>query len=424
MNEIIIPDFALIVLGGVSGAGKSTFAARWFAGTEIVSSDRCRALVSDNQDDQSVTADAFALAREIVERRLKHRRLTVVDATNSSPAERKPWIEIARRHHAARVAIVLDPGLELCIARNAARPERGIPAEVPAQMARALERSRHALPLEGFAQVTVLSSVAEIEAARVVRRPLPVDRRQDTGPFDIVGDVHGCRVELERLLDRLGYVVTMDADGRPHVTHPAGRKLVFTGDLGDRGPDTPGVVRLVMAMAADGIALSVQGNHDEKLARWLAGRKVKMAPGIQASVDQYARETPEARDAARTFLEGLPSHLWLDGGRLAVAHAGLTAGMVGRESPVISAFARFGATDGTRDADGLPVRLDWMSGYDGEAVVVFGHTPMAQPQWIGRTLCIDTGCVFGGALTALRWPERELVSVPAGHTYMIPVRPL
>lgn len=427
MVEINIPDFALVVLIGASGAGKSTFAARWFAPTEIVSSDRCRAMISDDQDDQTVSADAFAIARHLVDKRLKHRRLTVVDATNTTPAERQPWIEIARRWHAMPVAILLDPGLDLCIARNAARPERGIGPDVPRRMAAALQRTRHKLPQEGFRQHHALESVAAIDAAALRRRPLPVDRRGDRGPFDIVGDVHGCLEELEQLLARLGYAVAWSdgPDGRRAVvTPPAGRTLVFAGDLVDRGPDSPGVIRLAMAMAESGCGLAVQGNHDDKLARWLEGRAVNAGPGLQASIDQLAGEDAAFRDKARAFLAGLPSHLWLDGGHLAVAHAGLKESMLGRDTPGVTGFARFGETTGGTDAHGLPVRGDWMNGYGGAATVVFGHTPLAEPRRIGRTLCIDTGCVFGGRLTALRWPEQELVSVPAMRVHMPPVRPL
>ncbi len=126
-----IPDFALVVLIGATGSGKSTFASRWFAFNEIVSSDRCRGMVIDAENDQSVSADAFDLVRFIAEKRLKNRRLAVIDATNVRAADRKPWIEIARRWHALPVAIVLDPGLDVCVARNKERPDRDFGAAVP-----------------------------------------------------------------------------------------------------------------------------------------------------------------------------------------------------------------------------------------------------------------------------------------------------
>jgi protein phosphatase len=422
-SRLDIPDFSLVVLIGATGAGKSTFASRWFAPTEVVSSDHCRSLVADDPNDQSVSADAFELVRAIAEKRLKHRRLTVIDATNVRAADRKPWVALARQWHALPVAIVLDPGLDVCIARNKARPDRDFGPKVPQRMIQEIRKGFGGLQREGFRQVWRLASADAIEAAQVERRPLWTDRRDDHGPFDIIGDVHGCAHELEALLDRLGYRLAWQ-DGTVAITPPEGRKVVFVGDLVDRGPRTPDVLRIAMAAAASGHGYVVQGNHDHKLARWLAGRDVKVAHGLQQSIDQLAAEPEAFRASVKSFLAGLRSHYWLDGGRLAVAHAGLKEDMIGRSSAAVHEFALYGEATGETDEDGLPVRRDWARSYRGATAVVYGHTPILEPQWVNNTFCVDTGCIFGGTLSALRWPEKERVSVPAAGAYVQPSRPL
>jgi diadenosine tetraphosphatase ApaH/serine/threonine PP2A family protein phosphatase len=247
--------------------------------------------------------------------------------------------------------------------------------------------------------------------------PPPFDRRWDHGPFDVVGDVHGCLEELRRLLHELGWRL---GGGPP--THPAGRRAVFVGDLVDRGPEIPGVLRLAMEMVAEGTALCVLGNHDRKLARALEGRGVRVAHGLEHSLAQLAAD-PGLRSATAAFLRSLPHHLLLAGGELVVAHAGLREDLFGADTPGARDFALYGDTTGERDEYGLPVRLDWARHYRGRALVVYGHTPVVEPRWLNGTVNLDTGCVFGGRLTALRWPERETVSVPAARVYYRPAKP-
>jgi protein phosphatase len=422
-----IPDFALVVLIGASGSGKSTFAARHFAPTEIISSDRARGWVSDDETDQSVSADAFELVRVVAEKRLKHRRLTLIDATNVRPADRKGWIEIARRWHALPVAIVIDPGISVCVERNKGRADRPFGANVIQRMSSEIRRGLRGLQREGFRQVWTLSSEADVDAAVVERKPLWTDKRGDVGPFDIIGDVHGCASELEELLTALGYIVAWGetlGERSVVVTPPAGRKAVFLGDLVDRGPNAPDCLRIAMSMVAAGTGYCIQGNHERKFGRWLAGRKVTIAHGLQQTIDQYELADRGFKETVQPFVDDLRSHLWLDGGRLAVAHAGLKAEMIGRGSGAVREFALYGETTGEIDEFGLPVRADWAANYRGETTVVYGHTPVPEAQWVNNTLCIDTGCVFGGKLTALRWPERELVEAPAHQVWCEPMRPL
>jgi protein phosphatase len=421
MTVIKIPDLSLVVLVGVSGSGKSTFAARHFKGTEVISSDFCRGLVSDDENDQSATGDAFEVMHFIAGKRLAAGRLTVADATSVQPGARQPLVELARKHHVLAVAIVLDVPEATCAARNAARPDRTFGNHVLRQQQAQLRRGLRGLRREGFHRVYVLGGEAEVEGAVVEREPLWNDRRTDHGPFDIFGDVHGCFGELAALLTDLGYAV--DADGGS-ARHPDGRKAVFVGDLVDRGPATPAVLRLVMGMTDEGSGLSVAGNHEAKLLRALRGRDVTTSHGLAESLAQLAAEPPEFSRQAAAFLDGLLGHVVLDEGRLVVAHAGLPAAMHGRASAAVRAFALYGDTTGETDEFGLPVRYPWAEDYRGRAMVVYGHTPVPDPQWVNGTICLDTGCVFGGRLTAMRYPERELVSVPARDVYYQPARPL
>jgi protein phosphatase len=419
--RVEVPEVSLVVLIGVSGSGKSTWAASRFLPTEVVSSDFCRGLVADDQNDQSATEAAFAVLHFIVAKRLEAQRLTVVDATNVQAHARRELVALAKRHHTLSVAVVLDVPEATCAERNALRPDRDFGAHVLRNQRRDLRRSLKHLRREGFHRVHVLDGVDEIDAAVVERQRLWNDRRDDHGPFDIVGDVHGCHDELVALLGKLGYEVAPDGGG---ARHPDGRRAFFVGDLVDRGPATPAVLRLVMGMVGAGDALCVPGNHENKLLRALNGRNVTPSHGLAQSLEQLAAEPPEFRECVRLFIDGLVSHYVLDGGRLAVAHAGLRADMVGRASAVVRSFALYGDTTGESDEYGLPVRYPWAEDYRGDATIVYGHTPVPDAVWLNRTICVDTGCVFGGQLTALRWPERELVQVPAARVYWEPARPL
>jgi protein phosphatase len=213
------------------------------------------------------------------------------------------------------------------------------------------------------------------------------------------------------------------ADGST-ATPPPGRRALFLGDLVDRGPAIPAVLRLVMGMVADGTALCIPGNHEVKLLRALNGKNVTKTHGLAQSLEQLAAEPPEFSQEVAKFIDALVGHYVLDEGRLVVAHAGLPEKLQGRASGQVRAVALYGDTSGETDDYGLPVRYPWAEEYRGQAMVVYGHTPVPEAVWVNKTICIDTGCVFGGRLTALRYPERELVSVPAHEVYYEPVRPL
>ncbi|MFG2970588.1 polynucleotide kinase-phosphatase [Streptomyces sp. NPDC048288] len=411
-----VTDLSLVVLVGASGSGKSTFARRHFKPTEVISSDFCRGLVSDDENDQSATKDAFDVLHYIAGKRLAAGRRTVVDATSVQQESRKQLVDLARTYDVLPVAIVLDVPEEVCAERNAARTDRAdMPRRVIQRHIRELRRSVRHLEREGFRKVHILRGVEEIESATVVTEKRFNDLTHLTGPFDIVGDIHGCASELESLLVRLGY-----ADG----VHPDGRTAVFVGDLVDRGPDSPGVLRRVMSMVGSGNALCVPGNHENKYGRYLKGRKVQHTHGLAETIEQMEGESEEFTKRVGEFIDGLVSHYVLDGGKLVVCHAGLPEKYHGRTSGRVRSHALYGDTTGETDEFGLPVRYPWAEDYRGRAAVVYGHTPVPEASWLNNTICLDTGAVFGGKLTALRWPERELVDVPAERVWYEPARPL
>jgi polynucleotide kinase-phosphatase len=380
MAELRIPDESLVALVGISGSGKSTFARAHFRPTQVLSSDIFRGLVSDNETDQAATDAAFDALYYVAGKRLEAGLVTVVDATNVREQSRAVLVRLAREHHVLPAAIVLDLPEALCAARNAQREDRDVGPHVLRRQSAELGRSLGSLAREGFRRVHVLRSFEEIANARIVIEPLPGDRRGKTGPFDVIGDVHGCRAELEELLTTLGYRADRDELGRAAgASHPDGRRAVFLGDLVDRGPDIPGVLRLVMGMVHGGNALAVCGNHEQKLVRALSGRNVRVTHGLAESLAQLANQPAEFRDRVHEFCDALVSHYVLDGGRLVVAHAGLPQRFHGRESAAVRGFALYGDTTGETDEFGMPVRYPWANDYRGTATVLYGHTPVLEP---------------------------------------------
>ncbi len=356
----------------------------------------------------------------IAAKRLSRRLLTVIDATNVQSAARKSVIELAREYHALPVAVVFDLPEGALQERNRHRTDRDLGPHVIRNQREQLRRSIRGLEREGFRRVYILRSEQEIEAASIERTPLWTDRRSESGPFDIIGDVHGCADELEELLTMLGYrSEQIDTDRSLQFDrlyrHPEGRRALFVGDLVDRGPRSLDTLDLVRSMVAAGTGICVPGNHDVRLGRYLQGKSVKVQHGLEQTIAELETLPPEQvrdyRAGAAKFIDSLVSHYVFDNGGLVVAHAGMKQNMQGRASARVRDFALFGETTGETDEFGLPVRYDWAQEYRGEARVVYGHTPVPEAQWINRTINIDTGCVFGGALTALRYPELRKRSV-------------
>ncbi len=426
--ELNIPELSLVLLIGPSGAGKSTFARKFFGPHEVVSSDECRAMVSNDENNLDATGDAFDLLHYIIAKRLKNGHLTVVDATNVQPEARQSLLRLAREYHALPVAIVLDLSERVCGDRNAARPDRNFGRHVIHQQKQQLRRSLKRLKREGFRRIYVLKTPEEVEGIQgIIREKLYSNKKDIQGPFDIIGDIHGCLEETTQLLRALGYQVKRVVDDGTNfgwqVSHAENRQVVFLGDLVDRGPDAPGVLKLVMGMVRSGTGWCVPGNHDMKLHRKLNGKDVAVRQGLAQTLAQLEAEPPGFLAAVKEFLYSLVSHYVFDGGKLVVAHAGLKEEMQGRGSGAVRSFCLYGETTGETDEFGLPVRYNWASEYRGRAKVVYGHTPVPQAEWLNKTINIDTGCVFGGKLTALRYPEETLVSVPASKVHCPPIKP-
>ncbi len=377
-ERLDLPALCLVVLLGVQDDLRAEFAERHFSAAEV-----------------QTTLEGAAL-------RLDLGLLTVLNAPHLRPADRAEAVQLARDHDVQVVALVLDPELH--------GPEH---AQMTLLRGGLGGHDSPGLHAEGFRRVYRFPR--PLEDVQFRRVPLPPDRRELPGPFDLIGDVHGCLPELLELLALLGYSVAEDLS----VTPPAGRTLVFLGDLTDRGPDSPGVLHLAMGMVAAGTALCVQGNHDAKLLRALEGHAVQITHGLEVTLEQFGRQPPGFAETVKAFLAGLPSHLLLDSGNLVAAHAGLPAHLQGRDGRRVWAFALYGDVDrsGPPSSDGLPNRRDWAAGYHGPALVAYGHTPVRWPRWKNRTVNLDTGCVFGGQLSALRYPELETLSVAARAVY-------
>ena len=421
MNKftIEIPEFCLVAMVGATSSGKSSFAKKYFKPTEVLSSDFFRGMVSDDENDQSVSGDAFDLLYYAANKRLSNMKLTVIDATNIQQSARKRILELAKEQNVHAAAIVLNLPESLLQERNKARPDRNFPERVIRQHCREVQRCIRDLKREGFRFVYVINSPEAADNAEIIRTKLWNDKKDDHGPFDIIGDIHGCCDELGLLLERLGY---KKQDGV--YSHPDGRKAAFLGDFCDRGPRNADALRLVMDMVKAGNAIAVPGNHDVRLLKYLRGKNVALTHGIDRTIAELEKKGDSFKAEVADFIDGLISHYVLDDGKLVIVHAGLKEEYIGRGSARVREFCLYGETTGETDSYGLPVRLDWTSDYRGRATVVYGHVAGRKARMLNNTCCIDTGCVFGGKLTAYRYPERELVSVDAKERYYEPIKPL
>lgn len=230
--------------------------------------------------------------------------------------------------------------------------------------------------------------------------------------YDIIGDIHGCYNELLLLIEQLGY-----EEENGIYTHPDHRKLVFLGDLTDRGPESIRVLQLVTKLVNLKQALYVPGNHCDKLYRLFLGRNVQITHGLETTVEELSKIPKAKRERIKQafihLYEQAPYYLVLDEGRLIVAHAGITQDLIGKNNKRVKTFCLYGDITGEKDETGYPVRRDWAKKYTGESWIVYGHTPVREPRIVNRTINIDTGCVFGGHLTALRYPEMSFEMIPS-----------
>jgi protein phosphatase len=406
---------SLIVLIGPASMGKTTWARQHFEPTQVVSADACRAMIADDENDQEATRDALRLFHRIIGERLKRGLPTVADSAALSVNAREELLRDAAVYHRPVIAVVFAMPPDVQQAWNVQRSHRAPPA-VLAEHRQLLQHTLHVLCNEGFQQIIVLRTPEEMN--RLIVRVGAFSPEQDQGPFDIIGDVHGCYAELCTLLGKLGY--TQQGVG---WSHPDKRRVVFVGDLADRGPQNVAVWRLVVTMAEQGNALLVIGNHDNKLMRWLMGRPVRVGKGLLSTITEIeALPEPEQSDfRARllALLRATPGYLLLDSERLVVTHAGIRDDMIGHWDRHIASFCMYGDVAGY-DQDGYPQRRNWASERivrQPAPLIVYGHVVVDEPGFINNTVDVDTGCCFGGRMTALRYPERAFMHVPAQHVY-------
>lgn len=235
--------------------------------------------------------------------------------------------------------------------------------------------------------------------------------------IDIIGDVHGCFHELSELTSLLGY------DWQSGIPiHPRKRKLAFVGDLTDRGPKSLKVIETVYELIQNDLAYYVPGNHCNKLYRYFLGNKVQVKHGLETTVAEYkALDKKKQQKVRRSFMqlyENAPLYHILDQNNLIIAHAGISEELIGKQNSRVKTFVFYGDITGEKHDDGSPVRKDWALDYHGKPLIVYGHTPVKEVRKVGNTYNIDTGAVFGGNLSALRYPELDTVSVPSTMPYV------
>lgn len=411
-TTLTLPPLALVILCGGSGSGKSTWARKHFASSQIVASDNCREAILDDAANQSANDDVFALFHQLIEFRLKHRRFTVADSTALKPKARAGLLALAQKWKVPTIVIAFDVPLDEAKRRDARRERRNVGERVVERHRQQFEQALVELKKEKSLTALHVLTPEQMDLVAVERLKAPTDGMQ----FDVIGDVHGCLEELHELFAKLGYET--GEDGLPR--HPEGRMPVFVGDLADRGPDSPGALRLCVDLVAAQAGLFVPGNHDAKLFRMLHGNNVKKTHGLDLT-DEQLNALPEAeRERLITdilaFLEPQPVYLILDSARLVVAHAGIKEEHIGRYDDTVVRFTRFGDVAGFEE-NGMPIRRDWAQEYSGSALIAYGHTPQTEIKFVNNTVNLDGGCVFGGFLAAMRYPEREIVTVPARQVY-------
>ncbi|MCW5590344.1 MAG: metallophosphoesterase [Legionellales bacterium] len=405
-NDYSIPETALILLIGSSGSGKSYFANQYFQPDEIC----CPSSVD------------MAKLHHHVAQRLKAHQLTVIDAPNLQPEQRLEFIKLAKSYHMLTVGIIFNLDPETCVRQKQGKTDALLVKTIYSQHEQLQTQLPHIQQHEKFHQTLLWKMPEEFSQINFSRSPLPCNLIHETGPFDIIGDLHGCYDELVLLLQRLGYEIQLH--GRQKIIHPQQRKLVFLGDLCDRGPNSLGVLRLVMDIVNQQQGYCVLGNHDKKLNRYLHGADVALTYGFETTRDELQQASESFRLEAKHFLNDCFYHYVFDEGKLAVAHAGLQEEFIGRCSGEMANFCLFGPKSSEVDQYGLHIRYPWAKDYRGDTKIIYGHTPVAEAKWVNNTINLDTGCVFGGKLTALRYPECELVSVPASKQYYESLKPI
>jgi polynucleotide kinase-phosphatase len=440
--EVVLPYAGIVLLVGPSNSGKSTLLKRLLANeqllsSEVVSSDDFRVLVSDiefidwkqrptDEADalydqyQKISEEAFALMDSLVETRCKLNKLTIVDATHLHPDDRKRYISIARNNHVPIVAIILDVDQDILLERDELRDNPRGKRRIKQQY-QVFKREKRFIKKEGYHATYFVQNTDEIELKRHHKNPIEID--VDKG-IDIIGDIHGCFDEMIEILEKLGY----EQNHENYYIHPEGRKFLSLGDVMSRGPKSLESMQFFLRHVNNGLAYMIDSNHGWKIARWLDGRKVTLNHGdefvkeeLKKFQEQYGEErTIEIiKKELKKFLLDAPSHYVLTRNgvpTLVCTHAGIKDEFIGKQSYDVSDFCRYGDTDGFDDT-GKPIRKDWSIHHKTSTLIIWGHDPKPKPLIINNTINIDQGVVFGGELTAFRYPEKEFVSVIAKKDY-------
>ncbi|WP_079508747.1 polynucleotide kinase-phosphatase [Mesobacillus jeotgali] len=438
--RIALPHTGIVLLVGPSNSGKTTLLKRWqeqgkIAPSEVVSSDQFRELVSDKEfvdwrnipkeeadilfDEYSIISkEAFEMMDSLIRTRCRLNKLTLVDATHLQPDDRKRYIAMARESHVPIVSIVLDVPEKVLLERDEQRANPRSKRRIKQQY-QVFTREKRFMKKEGIRSIYFVKEVDEIE---LTRRSHPLELEVGAG-IDIIGDIHGCYDEMIELLEKLGY----KKDNEDLYLHPEGRRFLSIGDVMSRGPQSLRSMIFFYRHVEKGLAYMIDSNHGWKIARWLDGKKVTLSHGdekVEQEFWQYEEEygaeaASEWRFMLKDFLLKSPSHYILKKNGIPTvvcAHAGIKDEYIGKQSPEVSDFCRYGDTDGFNEK-GKPVRKDWFIGHQTSQLIVWGHDPKPQPLKINNSLNIDQGAVFGGNLTAFRYPEKQIVSVKAREDY-------
>jgi protein phosphatase len=387
--EIRLKSNGLLVISG--DRSKSLFSGICISNENTISLASCCKLLSDETGSEPLPHLALELMYKILELRLRMGKFTSVEIPSLSQSTVSHLFELCNTYY-------YEPYLVFC-------------QETDMKAREHFEQSHRE---KGFHKVWSLNK-KEILNSRVIIEPLNAIKYIEP-PYDIIGDIHGCYDEVEILFGQLGY----EKKNGLYI-HPEGRTPVFLGDVADRGPESMKMISFTVDMVESGKALYVPGNHCVKFARWLTGSDIMMKHGVETTAEEYLALDEASRDKLKkrfiNLVENSSFYLILDKGKLIVSHAGLKEKMIGREHRKIRAFCLFGATTGKTDANGFPERIDWAADYTGKPFIVYGHTPVETAAIRNNTINIDQGCVFGGSLTALRYPELTTVSVKSERRY-------
>ncbi|GIN84967.1 polynucleotide kinase-phosphatase [Heyndrickxia sporothermodurans] len=437
--QIKLPHSGIVLLIGPSNSGKTSLLNHWIETkqilpTEVVGSDYFRILVGDvNYFDwtnmpkdeadaifnhyQQVSKEAFSLLDSAIESRSRLNKLTFIDATHLHSDDRKKYISIAKKHHIPCIGFILDVSQDILIERDEHRENPRGKRRIKQQY-QVFKREKRFLKNEGFAATYYINDAN----AKIIRQPNPIEIDIQNG-IDLIGDIHGCFDELILLLEKMGY----QKNEKGLYTHPTGRKFVSVGDIMSRGPHSLETMIFFLNHVKQGFAYMIDSNHGWKIARWLDGRTVTLSHGDEKVADEFTRFEEENGSEMAVSLKAelkdlllyAPSHYVFTKNGLPVlvcTHAGIKDEFIGKQSPVISDFCRYGDTDGFDDS-GKPIRKDWFIHHQTSPLIIWGHDPKPQPLFVNNTLNIDQGAVFGGKLTAYRYPEKEIISISAKKDY-------